>query len=76
MMREYWLNTRDYYSPVAFEGIGDVVIAKVPVKLFSGAVTLAGTLATAGLLLDSATTAPPFGAPALKTSVPLELFPP
>jgi len=55
---------------------GDVVIANVPVKLFSGAVTLAGTLATAGLLLDSATTAPPFGAPTLKTTVPLELSPP
>ena len=37
-------------------------------------VTLVGTVATA-LLLESATTAPPAGAGALKVTVPLELFP-
>src|SRR5207244_10836748 len=38
---------------------GDVVIVKPPVNPFGGTVTLAGTRTTAGLLLDSATTAPP-----------------
>src|SRR5712691_6597551 len=55
---------------------GTVVIVNVPVKLLSGASTVAGTLATAGLLLDSAISAPPNGAPTLNTTVPLERSPP
>jgi len=51
---------------------GEVVIVNVAVKLLSGASTVAGTLATAGLLLDSAISAPPNGAPTLNTTVPLE----
>src|SRR3954447_12816940 len=54
----------------------DVMMSKPPVKLFAGTVTLGGTLATAGSLLDSATTAPPSGAPTLNTIVPNEPFPP
>jgi hypothetical protein len=37
----------------------DVAIGKVAVKSFAGTVVVAGTLATAGLLLVSVTTAPP-----------------
>jgi hypothetical protein len=39
-------------------------------------VTLAGTVAAAVLLLDSATTAPPEGAPLVNVSVPWEELPP
>ena len=48
----------------------EVVIVNVPVKPVDGTVTVAGTEATAGLLLDSETTAPPSGAPTLRTTVP------
>src|SRR3954464_12280801 len=51
-------------------------IVNVAVKLFDGAVVDAGTLATAGLLLESAMIAPPSGAPALSTTVPLDRSPP
>ena len=39
---------------VVLAATGEVAIVNVPVKLLAGAVTVAGTLATAGLLLDSA----------------------
>src|SRR3954465_14044235 len=55
---------------------GDVVIVKSAVKLFAGAVAVAGTLAIDGLLLESEITAPPSGAPVLRTAVPLEGVPP
>jgi len=55
---------------------GDVPIVKPAVKLLDGAVVVAGTLATAGWLLDSEITAPPSGAPVLNTTVPLDALPP
>jgi hypothetical protein len=42
----------------------------------NGTVTVAGTVPTAGLELVSATTAPPGGAPPLRTTFPPKLFPP
>jgi len=45
-------------------------------ELLPGAtVTLAGTLATDGLLLDNATTVPPAGAAPLRATVPVEELP-
>src|SRR6185295_12562086 len=61
---------------VVLAATGEVVMVNVPVKLFSGASTVAGTPATDGLLLDSEIDAPPNGAPVLSTAVPLEAFPP
>lgn len=55
---------------------GDVAIANDAVKLLAGAVVVAGTLATAGRLLESEINAPPSGAPELSTTVPLDPFPP
>ena len=62
-------------TPVLAE-TGWVVMAKLPVKPTLGTVTLAGTLAIAGLLLERATTAPPSGAGTLRTTVPDESLPP
>ena len=42
----------------------------------AGTVTLAGTIATAALLLDKETAAPPLGAGALNVTVPVDEFPP
>jgi len=42
----------------------------------AGTVTLAGTVATAALLLESGTSAPPAGAAALSVTVPIEAAPP
>src|SRR5213593_2263951 len=61
---------------VVFAATAVVEIGNVPVKPLAGIVTLAGTLATAGLLLDSATTALGSGAPTLNTTVPLDASPP
>src|SRR3989440_5208374 len=54
---------------------GDVVTMNVAELLPGGTVTLAGTLATEGLLLDSATTVPPAGAGPLRATVPVEELP-
>ena len=48
---------------------------KVALVAPAATVALVGTVATAVLLLDSATTAPPAGATALKVIVPLEALP-
>lgn len=53
----------------------DVVMVNVPVNPPAGSVTLAGTLATAGLLLESAITVV-CGAAVLTITVPLEALPP
>ena len=55
---------------------GFVVTVKLALLLPPGTVTVAGTLATAVLLLPSDTTAPPLGAKPLNTTVPWELPPP
>src|SRR5262249_62380968 len=54
----------------------DVVMLKLPVNDMGGTVTLAGTLATVGSLLDSDTTAPGSGPGTLRTMVPIEPLPP
>ena len=53
-----------------------VAIANVELVLPAAIVMLAGTVAAAVLLLDSATTAPPDGAALVSVAVPCELLPP
>ena len=62
-------------TPVLAE-TGWVVMAKLPVNPTLGTVTLGGTLAIAGLLLERATTAPPSGAGTLRMTVPDKSLPP
>ena len=54
---------------------GEVLTMNVAELLPGGTVTLAGTLATEGLLLDSTTTVPPAGAGPLRVTVPVEELP-
>jgi len=54
---------------------GEVVTLNVVELLPGGTVTLAGTLATEGLLLDSATSVPPAGAGPLRVTVPVAELP-
>ncbi|MGI8675489.1 MAG: hypothetical protein ACR2JT_00960 [Nocardioidaceae bacterium] len=51
------------------EADGLIATLNAPVQLIAGTVTLAGTVATAVLLLDSVTTAPPVGVAAVKYKV-------
>jgi hypothetical protein len=53
-----------------------VVTGKVALVAPADTVTLAGTVATAMLLLESVTAAPPEGAAALRVTVPVEALPP
>jgi hypothetical protein len=54
----------------------DVVTANVALAAPAATVTLAGAFATAVLLLESATTAPPAGAPEVNVTVPVAPLPP
>src|SRR5436190_22583250 len=58
-------------EPTAF-----VLTVKVAVEAPLGTVTLDGTVAAPVLLLDRETTAPPLGADALNSNVPVEELPP
>lgn len=59
-----------------FTATGVVVIVKVALVAPAGMVTLAGTRATAVLLLDKVTIEPPVAAFPLSVTVPVELVPP
>jgi len=55
---------------------GLVVTVKVAEVAFAATVTVAGACATAVLLLESVTTAPPAGARPFNVTVPVVVFPP
>ena len=61
---------------VLFAVTEDVLTVNVALDAPAAMVTLAGTVATAVLLLVSDTTAPPAGAADVKVTVPVEALPP
>ena len=67
-------------APVMFpdvDAVTDTVLTvKVPLVAPAAMVTLPGTVAALGMLLDSVTTAPPAGAAVVNVAVPVEALPP
>jgi hypothetical protein len=61
---------------LVFDDTDWVLTVKVALVLPAATVTLEGTVATEVLLLVRVTDAPPEGAPELRVTVPVELFPP
>jgi len=59
---------------VTVTGVVDIV--KFALVASAGTVTLAGTVATAGVLLESVTVIPPAGAGVARVTVPVEAVPP
>jgi hypothetical protein len=63
-------------STRVYDDTGLVLTGKFAVVAPAGTVTLEGTVATVGLLLESVTTAPPAGAGPLKLTMPVADVPP
>src|ERR1700757_1629155 len=63
-------------TTLVFENTRCVLTVKFALVFPAGTVMLDGTVATEVLPLESATTAPPEGAAAVRVTVPVELFPP
>ena len=63
-------------TTLVFEDTRWVLTVKLALVFPACTVTLDGTVATAVLLLESVTVAPPEGAAAVRVTVPVELFPP
>jgi len=61
---------------VVLAGTGIVATVNVAVMLLAGTVTVAGTVAADGLLLDRRITAPPAPAGPLRVTVPVDGVPP
>lgn len=63
-------------TTLVFENTRCVLTVKFALVFPAGTVMLGGTVATEVLPLESATTAPPEGAAAVRVTVPVELLPP
>src|SRR5207237_6322375 len=70
------LNAAEIVTWFSRHGTARVSMVNLALVDPAGTVTFAGTLATAGLLLESATTTPSLGAGPLRAMVPVEELPP